>query len=526
MKMSLSSTNLLAEPSEWQQAYLDTLIASGETLPIPHSIIDRDGQPIDVSGNRWVFPLGPSTQTYGWKVESPLLRHTLMSFAINRIVRISSRAGSTVTQNIPIMLRQSSSYDRLASALDLESFRNALTLVMQELAERLRNNQTYWRYWLPVAWFKWGASRVADLGFDQIFAQRLESMRIPGGPKGAAVRSGDPLIGALDHELERPLLQLALIADASTKHSHLQQKLAIALTLAFGRNPLSLRMLFEEDFQPDTDVAGAPVHSLAIPLIKKRQAPRTSFQTFIIAPSLASLITQVIEANQEMRPSTGNVPQSSLISGEHRARPLFMCREPRRVILETSEHKFAHSLSGSRFNGMLINFVKRHKIVSPITGNLLHITPRRMRYTFATDMVDMGLSKTELAVALGHSDTQSVSVYYDIGARIVPHLEKAARGRIEPILEMFMPSSKPAEALPGSCEKGTNRLEAPLTCYLCPAFKPYAEVDHSRVLETLEAARLSQSISTGEPDQSDLQLILDSITRVINSIKTEDDENA
>ena len=97
-------------------------------------------------------------------------------------------------------------------------------------------------------------------------------------------------------------------------------------------------------------------------------------------------------------------------------------------------------MTNGDFRKLLVDFVVRHQIISPITGELLHITARRMRYTFATDMVDMGLSKAELAIALGHNDTQNVRVYYDIGARIVPHLKKAASGRIEPILEIFVPN--------------------------------------------------------------------------------------
>lgn len=346
-------------------------------------------------------------------------------------------------------------------------------------------------------------------------------MRIPGGPKGAAVRSGDPLRGPLDHELERPLIQLALRSDNSTKPKHLQQKLAVALTLAFGRNPLSLRMMLEEDFKDIEGSDGITECSLSIPLIKKRLPPRAKFQTFIIGPELASIIRQVIAANRQRHP----LPNSGENGNEPYLRPLFMARNPRGIILETSDHRFALTLASSDFNALLQGFVVRHKIVSPVTGELLHITSRRMRYTFATDMVDMGLSKAELAIALGHGDTQNVRVYYDIGSRIVKHLEKAASGRIEPMLELFT-SSGNAEQKNIHTEKSAQRLLPPLSCYLCPAFKPFIEARHDLVLSGLLECHCNEADIGATNADSDFNAVSAFIERVLNSQKKRGSDNA
>lgn len=50
-------------------------------------------------------------------------------------------------------------------------------------------------------------------------------------------------------------------------------------------------------------------------------------------------------------------------------------------------------------------FIKRHNIISPLTGELLHVTPRRLRYTLATGLAAEGISKRELARILDHTDT-------------------------------------------------------------------------------------------------------------------------
>ncbi|WP_184415255.1 site-specific integrase [Rhodocyclus tenuis] len=505
--MSLTNATTFQTSAEWQAAYLDSLVQSGAILPIPQSIIDRDGNKIVTSDNRWIFPTGANTQYTNFKIDCPILRYSLLSFSMTRAIRVSSSAGKNALVEVPNLLKKAPSYEHLTAAPDLESYRSTLVLVMQELADQLQRAKTYSRYWFPVAWYKWGATRTADLGFDKRFAQRVNTMRIPGGPKGVAVRSNDPLRGPLDHELERPLLQLSLLNDESTKHRHLQQKLAIALTLAFGRNSLSLRTLFEEDFKPSSHPLSDPNGSLSIPLIKKRNCPRTSFQTVITTPYLSNLIRQVIKSNEEIFPAKDNAQYG---------RPLFMLRHPRRQVLETNNQQFALCFRSGDFNELLVEFVRRHKITSPITGELLHINPRRMRYTFATDMVDMGISKAELAVALGHSDTQSVRVYYDIGSRIVPHLKNASAGGIEPILEMFGACGKSYGQQDISHNKSPKPLPVPLSCYLCPAFKPYAEVDHARILRALEAAFPETTTVANDSNQA-TTLVKESIKRLIAS---------
>jgi len=472
-------------PSDWQQAYIDQLVSCGDILPIPASIVDRDGKAMATSTNRWMRNHGPSTMTYSWRIESPLLDYALKAFAINRIQRNSAHAGSAVASNIPAMMRKCAAYPDLVFALSLEVYRAALTRVMQQLADMLKRDQTFDRYWLPAAWYKWGAGRVADLGFDISFAQRLESIRIPGNPKGVAVRSGDPCKGPLDPELERSLLEVAIMADDSVERNHLQEKLAIAVGLAFGNNPFSFCSLTEDDFKVSKDSSGREVFSLDMPLIKKRSPPRSHMKSVHIGPFLAALIRQAIESNRDIDTDAFSSGIGHSGSDRKMLRPLFMRSKPSATILKSADCDFAFSLRSADFNNLLKRFVRRHRIVSPVTGRLLHLSPRRMRYTFGTDMVDMGLSKRQLATLLGHTDIQHVGVYFDIGRRIVPHLEKAAAGRIDPLIAMFTPGDlAPEDPLSDSAE-GKQRLVPPFTCYLCAAFRPCREANHAGMLELM-----------------------------------------
>ncbi|MDH8356919.1 site-specific integrase, partial [Klebsiella pneumoniae] len=69
----------------------------------------------------------------------------------------------------------------------------------------------------------------------------------------------------------------------------------------------------------------------------------------------------------------------------------------------------AYNMLSTGIANLLKAFIKRHSIISPLTGELLHVTPRRLRYTLATGLAAEGISKRELARILDHTDTQHVN---------------------------------------------------------------------------------------------------------------------
>ncbi len=67
-----------------------------------------------------------------------------------------------------------------------------------------------WALYRPIQWYLYGAEHYPELGFSTAYASILETMSIPGNPKGEAVRIEDPDSGPLNHSLELPLLIQAL----------------------------------------------------------------------------------------------------------------------------------------------------------------------------------------------------------------------------------------------------------------------------------------------------------------------------
>jgi hypothetical protein len=171
-------------------------------------------------------------------------------------------------------------------------------------------------------------------------------------------------------------------------------------------------------------------------------------------------------------------------------------------------------MTSEGITGCLKSFVKRHKIISPLTNEILNITVRRLRYTLGTALAAEGISKKELARILDHTDTQHVQVYFELAGSIVEHLDKAAAKGFSQYLKLFrgqiidsdseainlnsnnkqllfIDESAPTELTNiGVCGKESIcHLDPPFSCYLCEKFQPYSFANHEHVLDCLLQGR-------------------------------------
>lgn len=477
--------------ADWQQRLVEYAIDVGEIIFPPCSDLDAFGKPMTFSDDEWTFNMGPSTETSTWSVESPLLRFTIECFAFKRTTKTSPHAGYTVAMRLPTLLQKAESYRSLATASTLEEYRSTLTRVSDELLTLLRQSKRLHEFWLVKAWYLWGTTRRVDLGFDLQLARRLQLTKIPGNPKGDAVRSGDPLRGPLDPELELPLLRTALAADEPKNRIELQQNLAVSLSLAYGCNPTAFRALTEDDLILDPSYLVASTHAsshirdivgptLMIPAVKKRRPIREVFRPVPVPPYLVSKILALITQNRVI-PTEGSHAKGSAKPQAPLLRPIFMNDFPREKIQNSADSAFAFTMAQRDFRRLLDGFVTRHNLFSPLTNQPLHLTFRRLRYTFATELADSGASLEELAFLLGHSDLQNVRVYYGIGPRLVNHLAAAAGEALAELVSLFRPAPLAADL-----QRPIPRTPpSPIGCYLCPLFTPSEAADHSRVLRHL-----------------------------------------
>jgi len=492
------------------EAILDKLIDDHGWLESPISIISREGKKIDSSGEKWALPyaIWKNTSLDFSKIENIKLRWALKSYIKDRLERISTHAGySTYSHVYNEFLKYESQFNITANDDDVKD--KLISLVEMSIS-KARANHRLWALYRPIQWYIWAAENYPELGFCPAYSLELDGMTIPGNPKGEAIRMEDPEKGPLHRSLELPLLIKELKSDNSQELEHLQQKAALALSIAFGRNPANLTYLREEDLINLTPDADEDCFVIKMPRIKKRQLnPRDDSLDEYLEPQYAEYIIELIKKNSE------NTIQLEFNGWKiPNPRPLFTKKNGNKSALLSQDWESAYNMTSADITALIKAFVKRHNIISPITHDLLQISTRRLRYTLATGLAAEGISKRELARILDHSDTQHVLVYFEMASKIIEHLDKAAAKKFSRYLNFFkgkliendddaingdredkhlafINEDSPLDQQEiGVCgESSICHFDPPFSCYLCPKFQPYRHADHEHVLDCLLRSR-------------------------------------
>lgn len=362
-------------------------------------------------------------------------------------------------------------------------------------------------------WYGW----CVDMGFDAFdsdVAFDLEQVRIGGNNTGDAVLSNDPDEGPLrDEEFTALTIRLR---DAYERLERGDQEapldrftLAVAwLFIALGSNPKALILLDEEDLQKEIGDDGTVMYWLRVPRIKKRdEKERDQYKLRKLTPEVGLLLEELIADNARKR------SQSPVANNDHFARPILRRDTMRTDLLGSSFEQDAYRCDSAGLRLTLLRVVVSLGLKSHVTGRDLKLTPRRMRYTFATRLVQEGASPLELAEALDHTTTNYVMVYFDARSDAVRRLDKALALRLGPIAQAFLGvivrqreeaerggdpaslifrvnSERRAREPIGNCGSfGFCGLYAPIACYTCSFFRPWLDGAHEQVLDDLLALR-------------------------------------
>ncbi|RKE25872.1 phage integrase family protein [Paraburkholderia sp. BL23I1N1] len=356
------------------------------------------------------------------------------------------------------------------------------------------------------SWYVWCTEAEID-GFDFDIAVVLDSLVIGGGPKGEAVLGHDPNVGPL-HPAEFDRLFLAL-RKATQDEAIQDQDLAVAwLFVAFGCNPKNLYLLHDEDLLKTKMADGTTEYELRIPRIKKPGvAERSQFRTRPLRLDIGILLERVVRWNAGARA----LVQAAALERQFTT-PMFRRGESREELIGTQFETQAYRWRTVDFNRALARVVRKLNLTSN-NGEPLMLTPRRLRYTFATRLVQDGASPAILADALDHTDLQHVMVYYNARSDIVVKLDLHVAMKLAPYAQSFMGvvvqreadatrGSDPASRVKhfdkdhgklsdlGSCGSfGFCGLAAPIACYTCARFQAWLEAPHEEVLNALLADR-------------------------------------
>jgi integrase len=493
------------------------LSRSKNNLPeIPTRVITKDGQFVDTSVDTWHFRAasdGGKALELDWPALPGDYAPYIVSLRTLRILRLylahrlSFSKGHTVRNDFETVRRflrwmrarvESGHHPKLRHApfdweeLDQTTFR----LFLEHGLTTANKGNDFARL---RDFYAWGAFVGRFPEFDTQVSLSLKEVRAQGNVKGAAVRFGDVIKGPL-HPIEQRLVIDAVGSAAGDP----EDRALIMLHLELGLNPQSVARMKTSDFmkyQVKVVEQGRSItrirYQLAVPAVKKRADYRQT-KTRPISSELGGLLEQLVKGKSDVR--------------------LFHWLDE-----EDPERDIARRMR---------RFSEQAELISPRTGAILRLGPRRFRYTLGTEAARDGASPAKIAEMLDHSDLQNVDVYVEASSYVIDQvgqrfdevfapMARSFRGKVvESHIEPAFPGV-PAKVVPstslhlpvlpvdvggiGMCGRdvrkdGLCRLAPPLTCYPCEFFAAFRDGPHAQVLETLE------KVMEGSKESSDFRI--------------------
>lgn len=360
-----------------------------------------------------------------------------------------------------------------------------------------------------------------DGNIDQSVYKLTDQWRLAGADKGIPVLSLDPETGPFS-SMEFEAIGLAAAHKYAEGVISTEGYASLLLFKATGRRPEQLSSLKIKDFSISSKHIGIPAFVVNVPRAKQRCGRfRTRFRAFGLVKSVGQIVDQHIkETISEVQAQLGR----KLSASEKKELPLFVTSDSLEAmkaftgesLMVFLKSELAH-IKGSVLGHRLTRTVNLLNVVSERTGQLIHVNPYRFRYTLGTRAAIEGAGVLTIATLLDHSDSQHVSVYVanvpeyaiEISKIMNQPLARYAAAFAGVLVEDESEANKEnpgATRIPlrekdcdvGSC--GSNAFcqdYAPIACYLCPKFRPWANAPHHLVLQWLMEERERLKLDTG-----------------------------
>lgn len=477
--------------------------------PVPRQVRSLDGQTVDTSGSSWTFRSsidGGQVLVLDWMaLDEPVVlsersKHCAMLYLADRLTRKKTR---TVANDFGMFLR----------------FRKWLISQRQASFEWIHLTEGMARGFLAHGmntadkgndfsrlrtFYEWSVARRMK-GFDASFLRTLQAITAVGNSKGHHVRFRDAVRGPFSPD-ELLLIRRAIVEGKGTDF----ERAAVMLHLELGHNTLATIRLKNQDLLR-LEMSTGVFYQLDVPRVKKTTAQRET----------------------KRRPISNKL--GDLLTGLRRGGP----DDPLFHWLSSSSAETDVRLSMRRFSSAA-------RLVSPRTGKLLLITPRRFRFSIATHMAEEGASLFHIAEVLDHSDTQNVRVYVETASSITDPVGKATDSALDPLVRRFqgkvvvstsksaspmIPASVPHLGIDhldvggvGLCgldarADGPCRLLPPISCYLCPSFAALSDGPHEQMLHSIERFLARNQQTSDKRILMQLEDVRAAIQQVISEIR-------
>lgn len=370
-----------------------------------------------------------------------------------------------------------------------------------------------------VAMLRVFLKKIYDLGYsavdDQVY-DLIDSWRLSGNEKGAAVLSLDPDEG--------PFSPFEFQAIVTRTNEYLaENKLSLydaALIKVFcvtGRRPIQIASLKVKDLYISNkykleDEKHPWVLNIPKAKLRGNSLFRADFKEVGIRDNIAEIL---FEHTRILKEEVAKLLKRELSELEFRELPLFYSLDKLTVLdwnnkdlLEILSSEIIH-LSTSDLTVQLRRAVKKLSIRSRETGKPIHITAYRFRYTLGTNAARQKAGINVIAKLLDHSDTQNVSCYVESVPEFAEQISAIMDESLRKYVDAFQGKVVKDEIEAQTIVKDANRIScveqdcsvgscgtrhvchdhAPIACYVCNKFMPWADAPHHLILIQLVEER-------------------------------------
>ncbi|WP_228012745.1 site-specific integrase [Vibrio sp. OPT18] len=366
-----------------------------------------------------------------------------------------------------------------------------------------------------------------DKHIDDAVFRLTDQWRLGGNDKGVAVLTLDPETGPFS-DLEFEAIGLHAAHRYAEGKLRVDEYACLSMFKASGRRGVQIASIKCKDFSYSSEYTGSPTYVVLIPKAKIR---RGKFRSILRPYALVNSVAQVVELH--IKEQTAKVEEAlgrKMTPEEQGELPLFIdvgtIEEIQSIapdaLMDYLKSELPH-IKTSNLSNRLNTAVKKLKIISERTGEALKSNAYRFRYTLGTRAAREGAGVLTLANLLDHSDTQNVKVYVANTPEHAVYIAKimnqplaryasAFAGKLVEDEDEANAENKGAARIPcrekdcdvGSC--GTSSFchdYAPIACYFCPKFRPWAHAPHHLILEWLVEERERLIIDTN----GDMQIV-------------------
>ncbi|WP_143566515.1 phage integrase family protein [Stenotrophomonas maltophilia] len=301
----------------------------------------------------------------------------------------------------------------------------------------------------------------------------------------------------------------------------------------WGLRPIQLALLRTEDFGEDPVGPFVMVPSVKGSVRSKlRRATGNMVRRHIADDTANAILCQIDAATEGCAPLVRRIERLMLMYGrsDPPPTPLFPCgsRHDERLerycadsaIYEYAFHSDSVSISREfrRLTDVLAIPCERHDPRNSATRNL-QISAYRLRRTKGTTLVLAGHTADEVAEALDHISTDTVSHYFKYSQDLHRFINETAASSHEianavdgwegKLVQLSMQQGSASVARVGSlglCTRGSPCPYHPtVTCYACQSFRPDINADHEASLKSIEAIKLQLNDSSTGPLKTQLE---------------------